>query len=63
VLPCKKYPPPPPTGGWMWYNNYNTKYRCPDGFEFSSGSFPYWYSNCTVLKVWDPPQADTCKRK
>ena len=22
--------------------------------------FPFWYSNCTVEKVWDPDVADTC---
>ena len=63
VLPCPKKPPGPPIGGWNWYDLENTKYKCPNGYMFESGSYPFWFSNCTVAKIWDPPEAEKCIRK
>ena len=71
MLPCPQGPPPPPVvtgvapdevskGGHRWYHVEFTRYSCPAGKIFSSGMFPFWYSNCTVEKVWDPDVADTC---
>jgi hypothetical protein len=47
----------------MWYNIEFTKYKCPNGFYFKGGNYPYWYSNCTAAKVWEPPQMEECVRK
>jgi hypothetical protein len=63
VLPCPNPPPAQPRGGWMWYGMEATQYKCPNGFGFSTGAFPYSFSNCTSAKVWDPPQADACVGK
>ena len=30
---------------------------------FENGNFPFWYSNCTVEKVWDPAEGEECIRK
>ena len=30
---------------------------------FENGNFPFWYSNCTVEKVWDPAEVEECIRK
>ena len=30
---------------------------------FENGNFPFWYSNCTVEKVWDPVEVEECIRK
>ena len=63
LLPCPDQPPPKVEGGWAWYGLENTRYKCPNGFEFSPGQYPYWYSNCTLAKVWDPPEVEECVRK
>ena len=63
VLPCPGQPPALTPGGWMWYGTEYTKYKCPNGYFFRSGLYPYWYSNCTVMKTWDPPQMEACVRK
>ena len=63
MLPCPTGPPEKPIGGWFWYDLENSKYKCPNGYMFENGNYPYWYSNCTVAKVWDPPAVESCKRK
>ena len=68
VLPCPKEPPPKPNGGWFYYHLQNSKYKCPNGWEFfnqptNTRYYPYWYSNCTVAKAWDPPVTETCVSK
>ena len=70
LLPCPKPPPNPPVGGWWWYDLQNTRYKCPNGFMFETdesnpltGAYPWWYSNCTVAKLWDPPETAKCIRK
>ena len=61
MLPCPDDPPSPPEGGWMWYNISKTTYKCPEGFEFSDGSYPLRYSECNLKKKWDPPEQLVCK--
>ena len=61
-------PPGKPEGGWFEYDLQNTKYKCPNGYEFLNSQvgqryYPYWYSNCTIAKAWDPPALDDCVRK
>ena len=57
------------TGFWgfgvlgFWYGLENSRYKCPNGFEFKNGNYPYWYSNCTLSKVWDPPLVEECVRE
>ena len=63
VLPCPVAPPGKSEGGWSWYGIENTRYKCPNGHRFSSGNYPYWYSNCTLAKTWDPPAVEQCVRK
>ena len=68
VLPCPKLPPGKPEGGWFEYDLQNSKYKCPNGHEFLNDQigqryYPYWYSNCTIAKAWDPPAVDDCVRK
>ena len=63
VLPCPEQPPPISEGGWLWYDKEFSKYKCPNGKMFKNGNFPYWYSNCTVEKVWDPADVEECIRK
>ena len=63
VLPCPEYPPEKSLGGWFWYNMENSRYKCPNGFMFANGNYPYWYSNCTMAKIWDPPAVEECIRK
>ena len=47
-------------GGWLWYDIEFSKYKCPNGKMFANGNFPYSFSNCTVEKLWDPPEAEQC---
>ena len=63
MLPCPNEPPPKPLGGWFWYGLENSKYKCPNGYQFVNGNYPYWYSNCTVAKVWDPKEVEVCMGK
>ena len=63
MLPCPTQPPKAEEGGWLWYDIEFSKYKCPNGKMFANGNFPYWYSNCTVEKRWDPPEAEECVRK
>ena len=63
LLPCPKPPPEVPVGGWHWYDLEFTKYKCPNGHMFANGNYPYWYSNCTVSKIWDPLETENCMRK
>ena len=71
VLPCPEQPPPNSLlteanqheGGYRWYHVEFTRYQCPPGKIFQSGIFPYWYSNCTVEKMWDPPVVEECVGK
>ena len=42
------------------YHKEYTRYKCPNGYMFSGGNYPYWYSNCTVQRRWDPAQVETC---
>ena len=63
MLPCPNQPPPVVAGGWMWYGVESSMYKCPNGFAFQSGNYPYWYSNCTIVKTWDPPAMEKCVRK
>ena len=63
VLPCADRPPPIEEGGWLWYDKEFSKYKCPNGKMFENGNFPFWYSNCTVEKVWDPAVVEECIRK
>ena len=63
VLPCPKQPPPKPEGGWFWYSLEKARYKCPNGFQFEKGNYPYWYSNCTVAKVWEPLTTENCVGK
>ena len=68
VLPCPEQPPPysdkletnQHVGGSRWYHIEFTRYQCPPGKEFATGAFPYWYSNCTVEKLWDPSEVEEC---
>ena len=61
VLPCPEAPPLPMTGGWSWYGIQATQYKCPNGHQFINNAYPYWYSNCTLEKIWDPPVVQDCK--
>ena len=63
MLPCPEYPPEKSLGGWFWYDMQNSRYKCPNGFMFANGNYPYWYSNCTMAKIWDPPTVEECIRK
>ena len=63
VLPCPGEPPGKPEGGWFYYNIEFGRYKCPNGYEFAGGNYPYWYSNCTMAKKWDPPEVEACVRK
>ena len=63
VLPCPSQPPAVIDGGWMWYGVDFTKYKCPNGLYFKGGNYPYMYSNCTIVKTWDPPAMAECIRK
>ncbi len=63
VLPCPKQPPPKPDGGWFWYGLEKSRYKCPNGFMFATGQYPYWNSSCTPSKIWDPPEVAKCIRK
>ena len=63
VLPCPSSPPESPTGGWMYYGIEETKYKCPNGYMFNGGSYPYWSESCTPAKVWDPPEVPECVGK
>ena len=60
VLPCPEKPPLIEEGGYMWYSNEITTYKCPDGKAFANGDYPYWTSTCTVIKEWDPPEVEKC---
>jgi hypothetical protein len=62
-LPCRDQPPLFTPGGWFWYGLENSRYKCPNGFKFENGNYPYWYSNCTIQKTWDPPAVESCVRK
>ena len=62
VLPCPELPPLIGEGGHFWYHAEFSKYQCPNGRMFASGNFPFWYSNCTVEKVWDPTDVEECIR-
>ncbi|XP_059096709.1 sushi, von Willebrand factor type A, EGF and pentraxin domain-containing protein 1-like [Tigriopus californicus] len=59
-LPCKEAPPPPPEGGWSWFEFDYSRYRCPNGFMFEDGSFPYWYANCSANRKWNPSKIQPC---
>ena len=61
VLPCPEAPPLPMAGGWSWYGIQSTQYKCPNGHQFINNAYPYWYSNCTLQKIWDPPAVQDCK--
>ena len=68
VLPCPKQPPGKPEGGWFEYHLESSKYKCPNGYEFLNEEigqrfYPYWYSNCTIAKAWDPQETEDCVRK
>ena len=63
MLPCPKFPAEKPPGGWFWYDMENSRYKCPNGLMFADGNYPYWYSNCTPAKVWDPEKVEDCIRK
>ena len=63
MLPCPEQPPDPSPGGSRWYHIEFTRYSCPRGKEFDSGLYPYWYSNCTVEKLWDPETIEECVGK
>ena len=63
LLPCPEAPPSKSLGGSFWYGLENSRYKCPNGYEFTNGLYPYWYSNCTLAKVWDPPVVENCHRK
>ena len=63
MLPCPEQPPDPSPGGSRWYHIEFTRYSCPRGKEFESGLYPYWYSNCTVEKLWDPETIEECVGK
>ena len=63
MLPCLDPPPPKPTGGWSWYGFSETKYKCPDGYEFLDGSFPYAYAKCNLMQKWEPAEQMECKRE
>jgi hypothetical protein len=63
VLPCPEFPAEKPEGGWFWYDMENSRYKCPNGLMFADGNYPYWYSNCTPAKVWDPEEVEECIRK
>jgi hypothetical protein len=47
----------------MWYGPEYTRYKCPNGYFFKSGSYPYFYSNCSIVKTWEPAALDPCTRK
>ena len=63
MLPCPEFPAEKPEGGWFWYDMENSRYKCPNGLMFADGNYPYWYSNCTPAKVWDPEEVEVCIRK
>lgn len=63
VPPCPAHPPPPPSGGWRWLEAEYTKYKCPNGFKFKTGQYPYWYMNCTARRNWYPEAVEDCIRK
>ena len=63
MLPCPEFPAEKPEGGWFWYDMENSRYKCPNGLMFADGNYPYWYSNCTPAKVWDPEEVENCIRK
>ena len=48
---------------WYRYDKEFTRYKCPNGYMFSGGNYPYWYSNCTVEKVWDPAEVEACTER
>jgi len=63
VLPCPDPPPNEKEAGWKWYGLEATRYKCPNGLKFVDGSYPYFHSNCTVAKEWEPPEVIDCERK
>ena len=60
ALPCEKTPPELPVGGWTWYEFDFSRYKCPNGFGFADGSYPYWFSECGADKNWLPDEVDEC---
>jgi hypothetical protein len=62
-MPCPNPPPTISPGGWLWYDIEFSRYKCPNGYMFEKGNYPYWYSNCTIAKTWDPTVIEKCVRK
>ncbi|TRY78181.1 hypothetical protein TCAL_06224, partial [Tigriopus californicus] len=59
-LPCKYAPPKVPEGGWFWFDMDRTKYKCPHGYEFEDGSFPFVESECAANRLWSPQSIKNC---
>ncbi len=63
ALLCPNSPPKKPEGGYSWFEYDRNKYKCPGGYMFEGGHYPYWWANCTVQKVWNPLKTIPCVRK
>ena len=61
-LPCKEAPPPALEGEGA-ERNYGvevTTYRCPNGFMWETGHWPYFELEC-LNKKWSRKQLPSCK--
>ena len=47
----------------MLGNYLHHRYKCPNGYMFATGEWPYWRANCTVQKEWNPQEAVPCVRR
>ncbi|XP_059096703.1 uncharacterized protein LOC131891197 [Tigriopus californicus] len=59
-LPCPRAPPKAPEGGWLWFGMDQTKYQCPNGYEFQGGSGPYMVTECAANRKWRPSVTRKC---
>ena len=64
VLPCQTNAlPETPEGGSLLYDVDVSLFRCPNGMKFLDGSFPFFYTNCSTAKTWEPNELPVCIRK
>jgi hypothetical protein len=61
-LPCKEDPPPvlAGEGAEMNFGVEVTTYRCPNGYMWETGDFPYFEVEC-LNKKWSRKDLPACK--
>ena len=63
-LPCSSQPPeaPPGEGAERIYGAEITSFRCQNGYEWSTGAWPYLHMEC-LNKKWAPEKLPACISK